>query len=168
VTAMAELTAIGVYVRYWLPEIPQWLPALFALVLLYGSNLLAVRVFGELEFWFALIKVLTIVALILAGLAVIVFHVGELGATASFANLWSHGGFLPFGTLGVLLTLQIVMFAYSGVELIGVTAGEADNPLIVSSLAYYGILGPCLPFYLIISLAICCVVIWLQLIPNTS
>ena len=104
---------------------PQWLPPLVALALLYGANLLAVRVFGELEFWFALIKVVTIVALILAGLAVIFFHIGELGATASFANLTAHGGFMPYGIVGVLLTLQIVMFAYSGVELIGVTAGEA-------------------------------------------
>src|SRR6202166_2828345 len=85
VTAMAELTAIGIYVRYWLSEVPQWLPALVALVLLYGSNQLAVRVFGELEFWFALIKVVTIVALIAVGLFVIVFHSGELGATASFS-----------------------------------------------------------------------------------
>ena len=99
-TAMAELTAIGIYVRYWFPDVPQWLPALVALVALYGANLLAVRVFGELEFWFALVKVVTIVALILAGLAVIVLHVGELGGTASFANLYTHGGFLPFGLLG--------------------------------------------------------------------
>ena len=77
VTAMAELTAIGIYVRYWFPQVPQWLPALIALVVLYGANLLAVRVFGELEFWFALIKVVTIVALILAGLFVILFHVGR-------------------------------------------------------------------------------------------
>ena len=62
--AMAELTAIGIYVRYWFPDVPQWLPALIALVVLYGTNLLAVRVFGELEFWFALVKVVTIVALI--------------------------------------------------------------------------------------------------------
>ena len=81
-TAMAELTAIGVYVRYWFPDIPQWLPALVALVTLYGVNQLAVRVFGELEFWFALIKVVTIVGLIVGGLFVIFFHVGELGATA--------------------------------------------------------------------------------------
>src|SRR5437016_4285694 len=168
VTAMAELTAIGVYVRYWLPEIPQWLPALFALVLLYGSNLLAVRVFGELEFWFALIKVLTIVALILAGLAVIVLHVGELGATASFANLWSHGGFLPFGTLGVLLTLQIVMFAYSGVELIGVTAGEAENPEVVLPRATNGIIVRILLFYIGALVVIMGVVPWDQLSPNTS
>src|SRR6266481_9092127 len=71
VMAMAELTAIGIYVRYWFPDVPQWLPALIALVALYGTNLLAVRVFGELEFWFALIKVVTIVALIVAGIAVI-------------------------------------------------------------------------------------------------
>src|SRR2546429_7727 len=130
VMAMAELTAIGIYVRYWFPNVPQWLPPLIALLALYGSNLLAVRVFGELEFWFALIKVVTIVALIVAGLAVIVLHAGNLGATASFANLWAHGGFLPFGITGVLLTLQIVMFAYAGVELIGVTAGEAQDPVV--------------------------------------
>src|ERR1700743_588631 len=65
VTAMAELTAIGIYVRYWFPDIPQWFPPLVALITLYGVNQLAVRVFGELEFWFALIKVVTIVGLIL-------------------------------------------------------------------------------------------------------
>src|ERR1700761_2325347 len=105
VTAMAELTAVGVYVRFWLPDIPQWLPGLVALGVLYGTNMLAVRVYGELEFWFALLKVVTIVVLIVSGLAVIFFHVGALGATASFSNLWSHQGFLPGGILGVLLTL---------------------------------------------------------------
>jgi len=73
VTVMAEITAIGIYVDFWLPQVPQWLPPLIALLVLYGTNLLAVRVFGELEFWFALIKVVTIVALILAGLYVILF-----------------------------------------------------------------------------------------------
>ena len=168
VIAMAELTAIGIYVRYWLPELPQWVPALVALVLLYGSNLLAVRVFGELEFWFALIKVVTIVALILAGLAVIFFHLGELGATASFANLHSHGGFMPFGVLPVLLTLQIVMFAYSGVELIGVTAGEAENPQVVLPRATNGVILRILIFYLGALLVIMSVVPWNQLDPDVS
>jgi amino acid transporter, AAT family len=147
-TAMAELTAIGVYVRYWLPDVPQWLPALIALLVLYGANLLAVRAFGELEFWFALIKVVTIVALIVAGLVVIVFHVGDLGASAGFDNLWSHGGFLPFGIGGVLLTMQIVMFAYNGVELIGVTAGEARDPGVVLPRATNGIIVRILIFYI--------------------
>src|SRR2546429_2543242 len=148
VMAMAELTAIGIYVRYWFPNVPQWLPPLIALLALYGSNLLAVRVFGELEFWVALIKVVTIVALIIAGLAVIVLHAGNLGATASFTNLWAHGGFLPFGITGVLLTLQIVMFAYAGVELIGVTAGEAQDPAVALPRATNGIIARILIFYL--------------------
>src|ERR1700739_1876218 len=85
VTVMAEITAIGIYVDFWLPQVPQWLPTLIALLVLYGANLLAVRVFGELEFWFALIKVVTIVGLILAGLFVILFHIGALCPTASLS-----------------------------------------------------------------------------------
>src|SRR6184192_539521 len=168
VMAMAELTAIGIYVRYWFPNVPQWLPPLIALLALYGSNLLAVRVFGELEFWFALIKVATIVALIVAGLAVIVLHAGNLGATASFANLWAHGGFLPFGITGVLLTLQIVMFAYAGVELIGVTAGEAQDPAVALPRATNGIIARILIFYLGALLVIMAVVPWNQLSPSVS
>ncbi|MBS0579782.1 MAG: amino acid permease [Proteobacteria bacterium] len=168
VMAMAELTAIGIYVRYWFPDVPQWLPALVALVLLYGSNLLAVRVFGELEFWFALVKVITIVALILAGLTVILFHVGNFGAGAGFGNLTAHGGFLPFGIGGVLLTMQIVMFAYSGVELIGVTAGEAENPAVVLPRATNGIILRILIFYLGALVIIMSVVPWNELSPEVS
>jgi amino acid transporter, AAT family len=167
-TVMAEITAIGIYVRLWLPQVPQWLPSLVALAVLYGANLLAVRVFGELEFWFALIKVVTIVALIVAGLAVIVLHVGELGATASFSNLWSHGGFLPGGLLAVLLTLQIVMFAYEGVELIGVTAGESQNPAVVLPRATNGIIARILIFYLGALLVIMSLVPWTELDPKMS
>jgi len=168
VTAMAELTAIGIYVRYWYPDIPQWLPALVALLALYGSNLLAVRVFGELEFWFALVKVVTIVGLIVAGLAVIVFHAGALGASAGFSNLWSHGGFLPFGFIGVLLTMQIVMFAYEGVELIGVTAGEAENPAVVLPRATNGIILRILIFYIGALIIIMALVPWTELSPSVS
>lgn len=167
-TAAAELTAIGVYVRWWLPAVPQWLPALIALLALYGSNLLAVRAFGELEFWFALIKVVTIVALILAGLVVIVLHVGDLGAGANFGNLWSHGGFLPFGIGGMLLTMQIVMFAYVGVELIGVTAGEAQDPKVVLPRATNGIIVRILIFYIGALIVIMSLVPWNELSPSVS
>jgi AAT family amino acid transporter len=128
VDGMAEVTAIGIYFHYWLPDTPQWVPALIALTLFYGVNLLTVRVFGELEFWFASLKVLTILALIVGGLAVMIFRIGDLGQSAGLHNLWGHGGFLPFGPLGVLLTLQAVMFSYTGVEMVGVTAGEAQTP----------------------------------------
>ena len=167
-TAIAELTGIGIYLRFWFPAVPQWLPGLVALLILYGTNLLAVRVFGELEFWFALIKVLTIVGLILAGLAVIFFHVGALGATASFSNLWSHGGLLPSGILGVLLTMQIVMFAYEGVELIGVTAGEARDPAVVLPRATNGIIVRILIFYIGALIIIMSLVPWTELSPKDS
>ena len=167
-TAMAELTAIGVYVRWWLPAVPQWLPALVALLALYGSNLLAVRMFGELEFWFALIKVVTIVALIVSGVVVLVFHVGDLGAGASFSNLWSHGGLLPYGVGGMLLTMQIVMFAYMGVELIGVTAGEAQDPKVVLPRATNGIILRILIFYIGALIVIMALVPWNELSPSVS
>jgi AAT family amino acid transporter len=168
VTAMAELTAIGIYVHFWLPDVPQWLPGLIALAILYGTNTLAVRVYGELEFWFALLKVITILGLILSGLAVMFFKVGALGSTASFSNLWSHGGFMPFGLLGVLLTLQIVMFAYSGVELIGVTAGEAENPEVVLPRATNSIIFRILLFYVGALIVIMSLVPWDELNPDMS
>jgi AAT family amino acid transporter/D-serine/D-alanine/glycine transporter len=168
VTAMAELTAIGVYVRFWSPDTPQWLPGLIGLGVLYGTNMLAVRVYGELEFWFALLKVVTIVVLIVSGLGVIFFHVGALGATASFSNLWTHQGFLPGGILGVLLTLQIVMFAYQGVELIGVTAGEAENPEVNLPRATNSIIFRILLFYIGALAVIMALVPWDQLDPNMS
>jgi AAT family amino acid transporter/D-serine/D-alanine/glycine transporter len=168
VTAMAELTAIGIYVHFWLPDVPQWLPGLCALAILYGTNTLAVRVYGELEFWFALLKIITILGLILSGLVVIFFKVGALGATASFSNLWTHNGFMPFGLLGVLLTLQIVMFAYSGVELIGVTAGEAENPEVVLPRATNSIIFRILLFYVGALIVIMSLVPWDELNPDMS
>jgi AAT family amino acid transporter len=139
-----------------------------ALGVLYGTNMLAVRVYGELEFWFALLKVVTIVGLIVSGLVVIFFHVGALGPTASFSNLWTHQGFMPFGLLGVLLTLQIVMFAYQGVELIGVTAGEAENPSVVLPRATNSIIFRILIFYVGALVIIMSLVPWDQLDPKMS
>jgi AAT family amino acid transporter len=135
---------------------------------LYGTNLLAVRVYGEMEFWFALLMVVTIVVLIVSGLAVIVFHIGDLGTTASFANLWTHQGFMPFGVMGVLLTLQIVMFAYQGVELIGVTAGEAENPEVNLPRATNSIIFRILLFYIGALVVIMALVPWDQLDPQMS
>lgn len=168
VTGIAELTAIGVYVHYWLPDMPQWISVLAALILLYGANMLAVRAFGEMEFWFALIKVSMIVVLIAGGLVVTVFHIGELGRQATFANLWSHGGVLPFGILGVLLTVQMVMFAFQGVELIGVTAGEAENPERVLPRATNGVIYRILIFYIGALVMIMTMVPWTELNPKIS
>lgn len=168
VTGIAELTAIGVYVHYWLPDLPQWISVLTALILLYGANMLAVRAFGEMEFWFALIKVSMIVMLIVGGLAVTLLHIGDLGRQASFTNLWTHGGMLPFGIMGVLLTVQMVMFAFQGVELIGVTAGEAENPERVLPRATNGVIYRIVVFYIGALVMIMTLVPWTELNPHVS
>ncbi len=85
----------------------------------------AVKYYGEFEFWFALIKVVTIIAMLVVGSAMILFGIGNGGVPIGFSNLWTHGGFMPFGWTGVAMALVMVVFAYSGVELIGITAGEA-------------------------------------------
>jgi amino acid transporter, AAT family len=168
VTGMAQITAVGVYVHYWFPGIPQWIPALMILGVLYAANLITVKLFGEIEFWFAMIKVVTIIATIAIGLSIIFFKFGALGTSASFSNLWTRGGFLPFGALGVLLSLQMVMFAYQGLELIGVSAGEAENPEQVLPRAINSVLYWMVVLYIGALLIIMSLVAWDQLSPNAS
>jgi L-asparagine transporter-like permease len=125
-TAMAEITAIGIYFQYF-ADVPQWIPALVAVVLVLAANLVSAHLFGTLEFWFALVKVLAILAFIASGVVILVFGVGDL-EHASPSNLWDRGGFFPEGIAGALLALQIVTYSFAGVEMIGVTAGEAEDP----------------------------------------
>jgi amino acid transporter, AAT family len=128
VTAIAEITAVGVYMGMWFPHTPQWIWALAALAAMSAVNLAAVKAYGEFEFWFAMIKVVAIVLMIVIGGCMIVFGLGNHGQPIGISNLWSHGGFAPHGIQGVLMSFQMVMFAYLGVEMIGVTAGEASRP----------------------------------------
>jgi L-asparagine transporter-like permease len=123
-TCMAEITVAGKYVRYWSP-IPEWTTALVVLGVLLVVNLASVRLFGEGEFWFSAIKVATVVGLMVLGVGVLVF---DRGGHSTVSNLWNDGGIFPTGFGHALLALQIVVFAYVGVELVGVTAGEAANP----------------------------------------
>jgi amino acid transporter, AAT family len=168
VIAMAEITAVGIYVQYWFSSVPQWIPALIALVVLYGVNLIAVGLFGEFEFWFALIKVVTIIAMIVLGLAIIIFGFSGLGKSASVTNLWSHGGFFPKGLDGPFLALQIVMFAFLGVELLGVTAGEAQNPQKTIRSAINKVIYRILLFYIGALFVIMSLVAWDQLDTKSS
>ncbi|WP_234396860.1 amino acid permease [Bacillus massiliglaciei] len=126
-TAMADIIAVGVYIQYWF-DIPQWVPALACLVILLGLNLLTVKLFGELEFWFSLIKVITIIALIVIGIILIIIGFQTNTGTVSLSNLWSHGGMFPNGISGFLLSFQLVVFSFVGVELIGVSAAETADP----------------------------------------
>ncbi|ABO68730.1 MULTISPECIES: amino acid permease [Geobacillus] len=128
VTCIAEITAVGIYMQFWFPDTPRWAWALAALVLMTSINFLAVKAYGEFEFWFALIKIVTIIAMIVVGLGMIIFGIGNGGIATGISNLWKHGGFFPNGISGVLMSLQMVVFAYLGIEMIGVTAGEVKNP----------------------------------------
>lgn len=126
-TAMADVIAVGVYVQYWF-DIPQWVPAIICVIILLGLNLLTVKSFGELEFWFALIKVITILALIGLGIILLVIGFKTDAGSVTVRNLWEHGGMFPNGILGFLFSFQMVVFAYVGVELVGVSAAETANP----------------------------------------
>ncbi|WP_035792755.1 amino acid permease [Kitasatospora mediocidica] len=128
VTGMAELTAAAIYIHYWCPGIPQWCSALGFLLLLFGANLISVKIFGEVEFWFSMVKVTAILGMIVIGLGILTFGFSTVGETASVTHLWEFGGFFPHGIGSSLMTLQGVMFAYLGVELVGVTAGESKDP----------------------------------------
>ncbi|NWQ39644.1 amino acid permease [Bacillus sp. EB106-08-02-XG196] len=128
VTCMAEITAAGIYMEYWFPEVPRWIWALAALVIMASVNFLNVKAYGELEFWFALIKIITIIFMIVSGLGMIALGIGNGGIATGISNLWENGGILPNGITGVLMSLQMVMFAFLGIEMIGITAGEVKNP----------------------------------------
>ncbi|MFG2458393.1 amino acid permease [Streptomyces sp. NPDC048523] len=128
VTGMAELTAAAIYVNYWFPAVPQWTTALVFLVVLFVANLISVKLFGEIEFWFSMIKVTALIGMIVIGLGVLTFGFSAAGDTAAVSNLWAFDGFFPKGVGSSLMTLQGVMFAYLAVELVGVTAGESENP----------------------------------------
>lgn len=125
---MAEITAIGAYVQFWAPGFPKWITSLICLIVLVCINLLGVKYYGELEFWFSIIKVVAIICMIAMGSLMIFLGVANGGHAIGLSNLWSNGGFFPNGIKGFLLSFILVTFAFGGVELIGSTAGEAEDP----------------------------------------
>ncbi len=126
IVSMVELTAVGIYINYWLPDVPQWVSALVCLVVITLINLINVRMYGEFEFYAAIVKVVAICCMIIFGLFLIFTDMGPI--PGNFSNLWAHGGYLPNGWWGLALSLVVVMFSFGGIELIGITAGEADEP----------------------------------------
>lgn len=123
---MAELTAVGKYIQFWWPEVPTWVTAALCFVLVNAINLVNVRLFGETEFWLAIVKVAAIVGMILLGLYLLLS--GEGGEQARVDNLWRHGGFFPNGVGGLVMALAFIMFSFGGLELVGITAAEAREP----------------------------------------
>ena len=163
VVGMSEMITIGEYFIFWWPGLPGWLPGLVAITFLVLANLISVRMFGELEFWFALIKVVTIVLMIIAGLGVILFGIGNGGHPVGISNLWTHGGFFTGGFKGFCFALSIVLGSYQGVELLGITAGEAENPRPTIVKAVKDTIGRILIFYVGAIFVIVAIYPWNQL-----
>eukprot|EP01132_Coremiostelium_polycephalum_P013781 gene13781-16765_t len=133
--SMSELTAIGVYIHFWWPEIPLWTSSLFFFVAINALNLTSVKVYGEVEFWFSIVKVVAIIAMIVFG--VYLLFSGSAGEQATVHNLWNDGGFFPKGLFssdgkggfqGLFAAIAMIMFSFGGLELIGITAAEAERP----------------------------------------
>ncbi|WP_353421676.1 amino acid permease [Staphylococcus delphini] len=148
VVGMSEVIAVGAYMKFWFPELPTWIPGLIVIVLLTAANAVSVKAFGEFEFWFAMIKIVTIILMIIAGFGLIFFGIGNGGNPIGLSNLTAHGGFMPNGWLGFFFALSIVIGSYQGVELIGITAGETKDPQKNIKKAVNGVIWRILIFYI--------------------
>ncbi|WP_027927611.1 amino acid permease [Amycolatopsis benzoatilytica] len=146
-TGIAEITAVAIYVHKWLPGLPQWITALVALGVLMAVNLLSVKLFGELEFWFSVVKVLAIIVFLVTAIGLVLAGANIGGTTAGVHNLTDHGGFFPAGVGIALMTLQAVVFAYSAIEVVGIAAGETKDARKVLPKAINGVVWRIGVFY---------------------
>lgn len=145
--SMAEISVVGIYMNFWFPDLPAWVTGLILFIIVNAINLTHVKAFGEIEFWGALVKVIAISLMIIFGLFIIIFHVNFGTHPIGINNLFDYGGFFPNGLHGVLLSFVLVTFAFGGTELIGITAGEAENPSKTIPKAINLIIGRILIFY---------------------
>lgn len=163
---MAELSAIGLYVQYWWPEIPTWISALSFFVLINAINLLHVKVFGETEFLFSMIKILAIIGMI--GYGAWLLASGHGGAHASISNLWALGGFFPNGISGLIMAMAIIMFSFGGIELVGIAAAETKNPTTNIPKAVNQIVYRVLLFYVLTIIVLLSLFPWNQIAEGGS
>ncbi len=169
VTGIADVIAISGYTQFWFPDIPLWLPAIACVALLLSLNLITVKMFGELEFWFAMIKIVAICALVCTGLYMVVTAFqSPNGNTASVANLWNDGGMFPHGLMGFFAGFQIAVFAFVGIELVGTTAAETKNPERNLPRAINSIPLRIIMFYVFALIAILAVTPWRDVVANKS
>lgn len=166
---MAELTALGLYFRYWWHDLPLWLPGSITLIILLMINLISAKVFGNMEFSFAIIKILTIVAFVLLVFYLLITNGStKLYGAISFSNLFKDGGFFAKGANGFFSGFQMVIFSFIGVELIGLTAAEAQDPKKTIVKAINELPVRIILFYVLAILAILLVIPWKQVAINDS
>ncbi|MEH0835013.1 D-serine/D-alanine/glycine transporter [Pectobacterium cacticida] len=161
VTGIADVVAISAYSQFWFPDLSQWVSSLLCVLLLLALNLATVKLFGEMEFWFAMIKIIAIVALIVVGAVLVMMQFASpSGNVASFSNLWNDGGMFPKGISGFFAGFQIAVFAFVGIELVGTTAAETKNPKVVLPRAINAIPIRIIMFYVFALIMIMSVTPW--------
>lgn len=166
IVAIADITAFGIYMGFWFPDVPRWIWVMSIVFLIGGLNLCNVKVFGEMEFWLSLLKVGAIVAMIVAGFGIMLFGLGHhvsADAAMGVSNLVGHGGFMPNGIGGLIASFAVVMFAFGGIEIIGVTAGEAKDPQRVLPRAINAVPARILLFYVLTLFVLMCLYPWPQI-----
>lgn len=146
ITVAAELSAAALVMKYWFPDYPGWIWSALFLVILIVMNALSARAYGEGEFWFAIIKVATVIVFLVLGVLTILGIIG--GSSPGFKN-WTTGD-APFvgGGMGILAIFMVAGFSFQGTEIVGVTAGEADNPSVTVPHAIRTIFWRILLFYI--------------------
>ncbi|MDO7804041.1 amino acid permease [Lactiplantibacillus pentosus] len=165
---MAELTATATYVKFWLPNVPAWLIEISFLLILAAVNLTAARLFGEAEFWFAMIKIVAIVALIVTGIFMMVGHHPTPLGQASIGNLFHNYQLFPHGMSNFISAFPMVFFAFQGIEFVSITIGEAKNPHRVIKKAVNETLLRILLFYIGALIVIMGIIPWTSLSPDSS
>ncbi|WP_207865350.1 MULTISPECIES: amino acid permease [Pseudomonas] len=164
IVGMADVTAFGIYMGFWFPEVSRWIWVLGIVSVVGGLNLCNVKVFGEMEFWLSLLKVAAIVAMILGGFGIMLFGISTApGQATDISNLWTQGGFMPNGVGGLIASFAVVMFAFGGIEIIGVTAGEAKDPHRVLPKAINAVPMRILLFYVLTMLVLMSIFPWQQI-----
>ena len=165
IVGLADVTAFGIYMGFWFPEVARWIWVLGIVFLIGGLNLCTVKVFGEMEFWMSLLKVGAIIAMILGGFGIMAFGINSspTAPVTGISNLWTQGGFLPNGVGGLIASFAVVMFAFGGIEIIGVTAGEAKDPQHVLPKAINAVPLRILLFYVLTLFVLMSIFPWQQI-----
>lgn len=159
IVTVVELLAAGSFLQFWLPQTPLWLLSLICAVVIIGINLFQVKYYGEMEFWFASVKIIALTAFIVLGF-LLLLGVIPSGIHNPISNYTAHGGFFPHGIGGTFSAFLVVMFSYGGAELIGVAVTETKNaekvlPKIIKSAVWRVVI-----FYIFPILIICGIMPW--------
>lgn len=128
VVGISEVVATTEYLEFWWKGSSDWIAGIVIIIALYLANIISARAYATLEFWFSMVKVVTIIFMIILGLLVIFFGLGNHGQAIGLSNLWKNGGFFTGGIKGFFFSMAIVVGSYEGIELIGISAGEVANP----------------------------------------